>query len=99
MRTLILLFISVFFISIQNIRAQESNFQLIPLTGKKYIYQYDEATYLKDENGGKLDELVRTKILEIEYFASKPDGKMLLHVRVKRNMVRKPEEKPYMFIW
>ncbi len=85
----IILMLSIFTFS------QDSKFLLIPQSGKKYIYKFNESTYLQSKSGEKLNELLKTKVLEIEYKTSDPDNKKLLFVTITENNARKSDEKPY----
>ncbi len=76
--------------------AQESNFRMFPQKGKKYVYQYNESTFIKTKEGDKLNKYVKTKVFEIEYKTSEQDNQALLFVTLTKNIAKKPDEKPYM---
>uniref|UniRef100_UPI0032163266 sensor histidine kinase n=1 Tax=uncultured Draconibacterium sp. TaxID=1573823 RepID=UPI0032163266 len=97
MKLIIIVLISLFCIAGLFTQAQDSNFRLLPQSGKKYIYEFNESTHLRKEDGERLNEYIKTKILEVEYRSSEQENKNLLHVKITKNIARKPEETPYAF--
>ena len=58
------LLISVLLLSSTFTLAQEQNFGMFPQSGKKYIYKYNESTFIKTKEGEKLNKYVKTKVFE-----------------------------------
>ncbi|QIA06307.1 sensor histidine kinase [Draconibacterium halophilum] len=77
--------------------AQNETILLHPEIGKKYIYQFNKSTYHLSKDEKKLDEVLWTKILEIEYRTTEPDNKKLLFVTVSKNTLQKPGEIPFAY--
>jgi len=96
MKAFFIFFISIFCVVSTSLFAQETNFRMFPQSGKKYIYQYNESTFIKTKEGEKLNKYIKAKVFEVEYLTSEPDNQPLLFVTLTKNIAKKPDEKPYM---
>ena len=88
----ILFFIAlVLLVFTSTIKGQEKTIRLFPESGKKYLYKFTKITYIQNTDGDKRRELIRTKLLSIEFATFQPENRAYLLVKVNRNIVEKPD--------
>ncbi len=93
MKLAIFLITSAFFVFTSIVQGEEKTFQLFPESGKKYLYKFSETSYIEVTNGDKRRELIKTKLLSIEFATFQPENREYLLVKVKQNTIEKPELK------
>lgn len=93
MKSILLLFALIFYLSSLDTKAQNEKTLLYPPKGETSIYEMTESKYLVDKKGEKLSEFVQTKIIQVERKTVSDRNKNVLVVKVLENKAEKPDEK------
>ena len=97
MKRVTIILIAIFFLTNLISQAQDKKYLLFPQFGNTSTYEFTESKYLVTKDGEKVNEFIRTKLLEVNFSNVKPENKELLRVRVIKNTAEKPQKSPYQF--
>jgi hypothetical protein len=73
-------------------KAQNDILRLIPESGKKYVYEFTESTYILTDDNQKQHRFIKRKTFDIKFDKSEPENKEVLKVTITKNTLEKPDE-------
>ncbi|MBN2636651.1 MAG: hypothetical protein JXR61_10305, partial [Prolixibacteraceae bacterium] len=73
-------------------KAQNDIIRLIPESGKKYVYEFTESTYILTDDNQKQHRFIKRKTFDIKFDKSEPENKEVLKVTITKNTLEKPDE-------